>query len=42
MAKVVAAHQSQPQFAEALWAQLMEPPIEIYLKYLNNDTSDAQ
>jgi polar amino acid transport system substrate-binding protein len=34
-------YQAQPQVAEALWAQLAEPPIEIYLQYLNDNTSDA-
>lgn len=31
---------AQPQIAEALWAQLTESPIAIYLKYLNDESAD--
>lgn len=33
-------YQAQPQIAEALWAQLSESPIPIYLKYLNDESAD--
>lgn len=35
-------YQEQPQVAEALWAQLSDPPLDIYLKYLNDDSQDAR
>jgi len=33
-------YRAQQPIAEALWAQLTDPPIDIYLKYLNDDTTD--
>lgn len=33
-------YQAQQPIAEALWAQLTDPPIDIYLNYLNDDTMD--
>ncbi|MFN6969729.1 MAG: substrate-binding periplasmic protein [Rheinheimera sp.] len=33
-------YQAQPDIAEALWAELTDPPVDIYLKYLNTATTD--
>jgi len=33
-------YQAQPEIAKALWAELTDPPVDIYLKYLNTATTD--